>query len=75
MREWRNERVDYGSVNLFKDFLARRYGVDFLKKLFIIQATGEELFNKTLLFSGSSLDLSRIFIEFINELYISGVFG
>lgn len=75
LREWNNGRVDYAAINLFKDFLEKRFGSDFLKKLFIIHETGQELFNKTLLFSGSSFDLARLFMEFIIELYNTNSIG
>ena len=61
LTEWRNEKYDYGAVNLFTQYLVDHYGVKILVDSLHSSKVGIPSINEALMKNGYSEDFSQIF--------------
>ena len=63
LTEWRNEKSDYGVVNLFTQYLVDHYGKEILIDSLHSKKVGIPSSNEALTKNGSDVDFSQIFID------------
>ena len=61
--EWKNEKADYGVLNLFTQYLVDHYGVKILVDSLHSKSIGIPSLNEALKKNGFSEDLSQIFVD------------
>ncbi len=69
--EWQNKKSDYGSVNLFVQYLVDHYGMEVLIASLNSQRTGIESINFALKQSDFEIDFSQIFIDWTLAVLIN----
>lgn len=63
LTEWKNEKPDYGVINLFTQYLVDHYGVEILVDSLKISKAGIPSLNEALFKNGFKEDFSRIFTD------------
>ena len=61
--EWKNEKADYGALNLFTQYLVDHYGVKILTDSLKSKETGIKSLNEALVKNGFSENFSQIFVD------------
>jgi len=61
--EWQNTSADYGSLNLFTQYLVEQYGIEILTDSLKSKEVGIKSLNKALEKNGFDIDFSQIFTE------------
>lgn len=63
LTEWRNEKYDYGIVNLFAQYLVDHYGLKILVDSLHSSKVGTLSINEALVKNGSDVDFAQIFTD------------
>jgi len=63
LTEWQNKKYDYGSVNLFTEYLVDHYGVEILRDSLKSELVGIPSLNKALEENGFREDFSQVFTD------------
>lgn len=69
--EWQGKKSDYGSINLFVQYLVDHYGIEILTDSLHSQETGIESINLALERNGFEIDFSQIFIDWTLAVLIN----
>ncbi|KPJ56492.1 hypothetical protein AMJ49_04740 [Parcubacteria bacterium DG_74_2] len=71
LTEWRNQKADYGALNLFAQYLVNHYGEEILIESLHYSKIGIESINYALKKQGFEKDFSQIFQDWVNTLFIN----
>lgn len=71
LTEWKNEKADYGVLNLFTQYLVDHYGIEILIQSLHSKTTGIPSFNEVLLKRGYTQDFSQIFIDWTIAAFLN----
>ncbi len=69
LTEWKNEKGDYGIVNIFAQYLAEKYGVQVLTSSLKSDKTGIESLEQALERNGHDIEFSQVFLDFLIAVY------
>jgi len=69
--EWQNKKADYGSINLFTQYLVDHYSVSILIDSLKSKKTGIESLNGALLKNGFKEDFSQIFTDWMITVLVN----
>lgn len=71
LAEWKNEKADYGILNLFFQYLVDYYGVKILSDSIFIKQTGISSINEALVKNGFSQDFAQIFRDWTIAVFLN----
>ncbi|MDD5145711.1 MAG: peptidoglycan-binding domain-containing protein [Candidatus Pacebacteria bacterium] len=71
LTEWKNQKNDYGIINIFTQYLADQYGNSILADSLKSEKTGISSINAALLKAGFSQDFSKIFTDWTITIYLN----
>ncbi len=71
LAEWRNEKADYGVLNLFTQYLVDHYGIEILTDSLRSAKTGIPSLNEALFRRGYLEDFSQIFIDWTIAVFLN----
>ncbi len=74
LTEWKNEKFDYGVINLFTQYLVDRYGVEVLANSLKTPKIGIPSINEALSRSGFKEDFSQVFTNWTIAVFVNNCF-